>query len=170
MPQLRGQLTYRIKEASRESLLGYEISQVELRFMAYVLYVMMNEQNLDPRRVNEEERGIFQRWKKLGFVEGGMSELRITKEFWDILTEMVFLGYVDIGEHVVAEEPTLYLYLGDMHIGSLHSEEDVMLKMTDWEEVYDASRTPYYKRSSYCVVDLETHRLIEAEDEQSRSN
>lgn len=95
MEQKRGQLTERIKEKSVE-LLGYEITQDELRLMPHIMYVMMNEQKLTPKYINQEERNILRRWKDRGFCEGGALGLAITKEFWDIMCEIVFLGYVDI--------------------------------------------------------------------------
>lgn len=95
MPQLRGMLTDRIKQKSKE-LLGYEITQKELRFMPYILYQMMNEQKIDPNKINEEERNILSKWRKAGYIDGGASGLGITKQFWDIINEIVFLGYVDL--------------------------------------------------------------------------
>jgi len=35
-------------------------------------------------------------WKDAGYMEGGASGMTITREFWGILCEMVFLGYVDL--------------------------------------------------------------------------
>ncbi len=94
--QLRGQLTDRIKAKSKE-LLGYEIDTVELRLMAYVQYVMVNNQKIDPIRVNPKEREILiVKWRKAGYMEGGASGLAITKKFWDIICEIIFLGYVDL--------------------------------------------------------------------------
>ena len=93
--QKRGQLTDRIKKKSKE-LLGYEIDQTELRLMPYIQYVMVNEQRLDPNKMNWEDRNIFQKWKKAGHAEGGMTGLTITPEFWRIICEIIMLGYVDI--------------------------------------------------------------------------
>jgi hypothetical protein len=93
--QKRGQLTDRIKEKSKE-LLGYEISQRELRMLPYIQYVMTNEQRIDPNRINSEEREILSKWRKDGHIEGGASDLKITKEFWNIICELIFLGYVDL--------------------------------------------------------------------------
>ncbi|KKL85300.1 hypothetical protein LCGC14_1956070 [marine sediment metagenome] len=93
--QRRGRLTERIKEKSKE-LLGYEIDKVELRLMAHIQYVMVNSQKLDPNKINVEERAILRRLKTSGHIEGGAGGLRITKEFWDILCEIIFLGYVDL--------------------------------------------------------------------------
>lgn len=93
MEQKRGQLTERIKEKSKE-LLGYEISQTELRLMPYIQYQMCNEQRIT--NINGEERKILRKWKDAGYVDGGASGISITKEFWDIINEIIFLGYVDL--------------------------------------------------------------------------
>jgi hypothetical protein len=95
MTQLRGQLTDRIKAKSVE-LMGYEITRNELRLMAHIQYVMVNEQKIDISRVNSEERINLHDWKIKGYIEGGASGLGITKEFWDIICEIIFLGYVDL--------------------------------------------------------------------------
>lgn len=93
--QKRGELTPRIKEKSK-NLMGYEISQDELRLMAYLQYQIMNEQRIDPGKVNSEERTILSNWRKAGYIEGGVSGLGITQEFWDTINQILFLGYVDI--------------------------------------------------------------------------
>jgi len=93
--QKRGMLTDRIRRKSKD-LLGYEIDTVELRLMPYVMHVMMNEQRIDPRKINEDERKILSKWREAGHIEGGASGLQITEEFWNILCEIVRLGYVDI--------------------------------------------------------------------------
>jgi len=95
MEQLRGQLTDRIKAKSRE-LLGYEINVTELRLMPYIMYVMQNTYKLDIQRINGDERKILRKWKEAGYIEGGASGLLITRAFWDIMCELVFLGYVDL--------------------------------------------------------------------------
>lgn len=97
MIQKRGMLTDRITEKSTE-LLGYEISQVELRLMVYIQYVMTNEQNIDPRKINQSERKILQKWREAEYIEGGAGGLYITKEFWDAICELIYLGYVDLDE------------------------------------------------------------------------
>ncbi len=95
MTQQRGQLTDRIKKRSNE-LLGYTITQNELRLLAYIQYVMMNEQRLDPGKVTQEERSILAVWRGMNLMEGGASGLSITREFWEIMCELLFLGYVDL--------------------------------------------------------------------------
>jgi hypothetical protein len=89
----RGQMTEYIALRSKE-LLGYEITVRELRLMPYIMYVLMNEQKLDPNKITAEEREIFIKWKKAGHLAGGMTGLSVTREFWDIMCSIVFLGYV----------------------------------------------------------------------------
>lgn len=95
MSQGRGQLTQRIEKKSKE-LLGYEINQIELRFMVYVQCVMVNGQKIDPQVINNDERNLLQKWREANYIEGGASGLSITKAFWDAICEIVFLGYVDL--------------------------------------------------------------------------
>lgn len=92
---MRGQLTDRIKAKSLE-ILGYEISQNELRLMPYIIHVMMNNQRIEPDKINQEEREILKAWREAGHIEGGTAGFAVTKEFWDICCEFVFLGYVDL--------------------------------------------------------------------------
>lgn len=94
--QKRGQLTDRIKQKSIE-LLGYEITQTELRLMVYMQYVMVNEQRIERNRVNSEELDIILKWSEKGYVRDYF-KLSITKTFWDIMSEIVYLGYVDLKE------------------------------------------------------------------------
>jgi hypothetical protein len=89
----RGQLTDKIKAKSKE-LLGYEIGVTELRLMPYIQYVMTNDQRIDPRKCNQNERDVLSDWRKSGYIEGGASGLAITKEFWDIICDLIFLAYV----------------------------------------------------------------------------
>lgn len=93
--QGRGQLTERIKERSK-ILLGYEISETELRLMAYLQYVMVNEQRLDPNKISQEEREIISKYKGKEFIEGGINGMTITEEFWTIICQILWLGYVDL--------------------------------------------------------------------------
>lgn len=93
--QKRGQLTDRIIKKSEE-MLGYQISQQELRLMVYVQYVMVNAQHLDITKVNSEERKILSKWREAKHILGSASQMSITKEFWDAICEIIFLGYVDI--------------------------------------------------------------------------
>lgn len=92
----RGFLTEEIKAKSKE-LLGYEINTTELRMMPYLQYCLMNEQQLDPQKINDADRKIVSKWRNAGHIKGGISyhSLEITKEFWNIINEIIFMGYVD---------------------------------------------------------------------------
>jgi hypothetical protein len=88
----RGKLTNEIKAVSKK-LLGYEINQKQLRLMPYIQYQMMNEQRIDPNKIETEERKILSEWREAGHIEGGALGLSITKHFWNIINEILWLGY-----------------------------------------------------------------------------
>ena len=90
----RGQVTPAIKELAKKLLDIEDISTDELRLMPYIQYVMINEQKLQPQLMNPSDRKIFARWKANGWVDGGMTGLRITKDFWDAITEIIWVSYV----------------------------------------------------------------------------
>jgi hypothetical protein len=93
----RGAMTDAIKFKSQE-LLGYAITVYELRLLAYLQYVMMNDQKIDPQRINAEERSILSYWRKKDWIKGGAAGLKIRKTFWDAMNELLYLGYVCRGE------------------------------------------------------------------------
>lgn len=90
---MRGMLTSEIQEVAK-NLLGREITTTELRLMNYVAYVMVNDQIIVPAKINAEERKILSTWRTEGRIEGGTAGLSITKEFWDAMSEIIWLGYV----------------------------------------------------------------------------
>lgn len=93
--QGRGQLTQRVQDAAKR-LLSREITVHELRLMPYVQYLMVNEQKLDIAKINQEEREILSSWRKNGYLYGGAGErMEVTREFWNILCEIIWLAYVD---------------------------------------------------------------------------
>ena len=104
--QSRGVLTTRIKEKSME-LFGREITRSEFRLMPYIQYTLVNTQKLNIQQLNQEEKDILVQWVKDGFIEDGVTEcgrpmmservcLKITKEFWDAINELLWLGYADL--------------------------------------------------------------------------
>lgn len=94
---MRGMLTREIRSLSK-SLFGYEISVEELRLLPYVQYELMNSGRLDPSKINEKERKILSQWRRHGFLEGGLGEMTITKNFWQSMNEILWLGYVNYGK------------------------------------------------------------------------
>ena len=89
----RGMLTTDIVEVAK-LMIGRPITLRELRLIVYVQYVMCNERKIKPQCVNQEEREIMRKWKDEGHIQGGMTGLAITKQFWDFMCEVIFLGYV----------------------------------------------------------------------------
>ena len=89
----RGQLNKQVQEKAK-SFLGREMDVRELRLIPYIQYTMVNSQKIDPRHINQEEREILQKWKETGHVEGGITGLAITKEFWDFMCEILWNSYV----------------------------------------------------------------------------
>ena len=89
----RGMITDEIKQKSIE-LLGYEVSQQELRLIPYVMYCLVNDDNIDMRKVNNAEREILMKWKEKGFIDSPSSDLAMSKEFYDAANQFIFIGYV----------------------------------------------------------------------------
>jgi len=91
---MRGQLTPEIQEIAKKHL-NREISLRELRLMPYIQYTLMNSQKIDPNKINGEERGFIAQWKTEGWCEGGMTGFAVSKNFWDAINEILWVGYVD---------------------------------------------------------------------------
>lgn len=89
----RGQLTAQIKEMALE-LLGKEICQRELRLMPYAQHCLVNGSNICPNKINAEERVILSDWRARGWISGGASDFEATKEFWNSMNDLIWLGYV----------------------------------------------------------------------------
>ena len=90
---MRGQLTEQIQSLAK-GFLGREITTVELRLYPYLDYVMKNGQRIEPIRINQEDRDILKTLKQEGHIEGGASGLSMTKEFYDYINQVLWLGYV----------------------------------------------------------------------------
>lgn len=97
---VRGMLTDEVNKIA-EDMINRKITKTELRLFPYIQYVMVNEQKIDPNKINGDERKILQKWREEEFIEGGASGLSITKEFWDFMCEILFESYVKIEERSV---------------------------------------------------------------------
>jgi len=89
----RGELTEETQNIAKEHLGRYIILR-ELRLMPYIQYQMMNNQKIEPSKINQEEREILSQWRKEGYISGGASGLMITKFFWDAINQILFQSYV----------------------------------------------------------------------------
>lgn len=90
----RGRISDAVDTAARAKL-GRSITQMELRLMPYVQYCLMNDENIDPARINQQEREILAQWRIDGWIGGGASELRCSKDFWDGMNHVLWFGYVN---------------------------------------------------------------------------
>ena len=94
--QTRGTMTKRIEKKSIE-LLGEAVCQTALRFMAYVQYTLMNTKQLKPEHMNSDDIMILDDWFKKGWLgTDDDNKLTCTKDFWDAMSELLYLGYVDL--------------------------------------------------------------------------
>lgn len=89
----RGELTPFIK-ARMEAFLGRETTVAELHLLPYIGFVMVNDRAIKPEKINREERDILALWRAAGYIEGGMSGLSLTREFYDFIQDILFFGYV----------------------------------------------------------------------------
>lgn len=71
-----------------------EINLTQLRLLPYIQYCLVNQQGIDPRRINTEERGYLKEWKAEGYLEGGSQGLRISKKFWNFINDCLWVSYV----------------------------------------------------------------------------
>jgi hypothetical protein len=91
----RGQLSPEIIAKARE-FFGYDINRTELRLLPYIHSVSVNDQVIDPRRVNDEEIAILRKWDIDGhLLLSPSSTLEITKPFYDAINEILWIAYVD---------------------------------------------------------------------------
>jgi len=90
----RGQLTTEIELKALELLDINGLTRDEFRLMPYLQYTLMNTKRFNPERLNGSDRNILSDWRKLGWLRGGVgSEVSVTKEFWDAMNEILWLGY-----------------------------------------------------------------------------
>lgn len=91
---MRGMVTDEVRLKAKQILGIEDISKSELRLMPYIQYCMVNDQIIDPIKVNQEERDILSVWREKGWMKGGASGLSISKEFWDAIHEILWISYV----------------------------------------------------------------------------
>lgn len=99
---MRGMLTDAVKAKSKE-LLGYEISQRELRLIPYLQYCMCNERKVSQYHVNDEERALLDAWQNRGWVDMALQGTLVSKPFWDAMCEILWLSYVNYDQTMLPE-------------------------------------------------------------------
>lgn len=72
------------------------MTTTELRLIPYLQYCLVNDQNIDPNKVNQDERLILSKWRNRGYFSGGASNFTLLdKRFWDFMSSILFYAYVD---------------------------------------------------------------------------
>jgi len=91
---MRGQLTAEIVKKAKS--LGLDnFTQRELRLIPYVQWCVTNDENINPARIDKDERKILSKWREEDLITGGANNLNVSKDFWDAMCELIWLGYVD---------------------------------------------------------------------------
>ena len=90
---MRGQLTEGIQKLAKD-FLDREITITELRLYPYLDYVMKNSQKIEPNRISPGDREVLKILRREEHIEGGASGLSMIKEFYDYMSQVLWLGYV----------------------------------------------------------------------------
>ncbi len=93
----RGEFTPAIAD-KMEGFLGRPSSRAELRLMPYLQSVMVNMQVIDPSKVNQEEREVLAKLRDEKHIEGGVSGLAVTRDYWNFLHKILWFAYVAHGD------------------------------------------------------------------------
>lgn len=90
---MRGKLTEEILVIARK-LLDIELTVIQLRLLPYLQHLVMNKQTIMPNTLTKREHQIIHDWAKLGWLSVDSNKLTITKQFWDAMNAILWLGYV----------------------------------------------------------------------------
>lgn len=117
MSNLKGVLTKEVNEMAKDflgrqfgdfgenhSLSKEECRRIqtdELRLIPYIQYLLTNSEDIDQRKINDNDRKILAQWESEGHftrtrIKGkvGSYELSVTKEFWDFMCKVLWQSYV----------------------------------------------------------------------------
>ena len=112
---MRGMLTPQVQDVAEKQLGRPLKCTAELRLLPYLDYLMKNQQKIDIRKINQEERELFQELKREGHVDGGACGLMMTKEFYDAIQQILWQGYVVQGaiEHNAQDDAAIQQMIMD---------------------------------------------------------
>lgn len=91
---VRGALTKEIQKEARE-FLGEELMNTELRLLPYLDYCIKNSGEFSWSKVDAEERVILESWAEREFLEVENHNVACTREFYDFIQRVLWLGYVE---------------------------------------------------------------------------
>ena len=88
----RGKLTEKIQEIARYRI-GREITTTELRLYPYLDFVIKNDQKIDERRINNEEKKLLYILMQEKHIDN-LNFLSMSKEFYYYIQEVLWEAYV----------------------------------------------------------------------------
>lgn len=88
----RGTLTPEITKIAKK-LLGIDITVEQLRLLPHIQYVVMNSKCVDTSKLSGEEVDIWAEWVDKKWLIPSATGYGISKEFWDAMSEILWLGY-----------------------------------------------------------------------------
>lgn len=83
--QMRGCLNEEIKEKYPK------LTTEELRLIPYVQYCLVNQKPIS--NVNAQEIDILSKWIMDGYITNIHTRPKCSREFWDIINDILFMGY-----------------------------------------------------------------------------
>ena len=89
----RGQLTPEV-QAKAVELLGRKVTLKELKLMRDYQRALLDVSYFDRRPRSGEDCEVLDLWESEGCVVDMPSEVMVTKDFWDVIHEILFLAYV----------------------------------------------------------------------------
>lgn len=95
----RGVLTPKIK-TKMDEFFKWPTGRAELHLLPYIQFELVNNQNIDPKKINGEEREIIARMAREGHLIIGPN-LSCSPEFWAFMHEIIWLAYVVYREEAV---------------------------------------------------------------------
>lgn len=91
-----GEFTEKVKEISKKHL-SREITEKEFKIIPFVnFYIVSN--NFIENNFNHSQLNILNKWLK-EFIGLSFFPLKITKEFWSFINEIIYYGYILPSEH-----------------------------------------------------------------------
>jgi hypothetical protein len=101
----RGELTDFMQLLARKHGMT-ELTTAGLRLMPYIHFRLINHHNLDPNHLSSDDRKVLSKWRKEKWIEGGASarSLKVSGEFWNIMNDLIWWGYVVPTDGVMKEE------------------------------------------------------------------
>lgn len=92
--KMRGKLSGEIKLKS-EYYFDREMTTTELRLMPYIDYCLKNSGRIEDSKINNDDLNILKLWESQGYIDYSHGNISVTREFYDIIQDFLWLGYVD---------------------------------------------------------------------------